>query len=481
MNRQRLFIFVTFVLLVIIGALVFRYAGNNTSKTLKDALPVTLYTLPNGLRVVVVENHRIPAVSHTMFIAAGSADDPAGKSGIAHYLEHLTYKGTETIDATEYDRRLAAMGADNNAFTTSDYTAYYVNGPVEQLDAIMALESDRFTNGVITDSQAVTELEVIKEERKLRVDSDPARQLAEQMDAVQFLMHPYRIPVIGWAQDITNLTAKDARAFIAKHYVASSMVLVVAGDVEPKDVRRLAMRYYGGLKSQRAPKRAWYSEPPAVAARTVSISDSRVKQRQWVRSYTAPSLGTAMGSAPRPDDTVALALAAEWLGGGKTGVLYQALVESEGVAVDVSASYNADQIGPGTFTIHAIPRDGVSMAAFEKVMNEAIASALKAGPDADALKRAKTLYRADIVYAQDGLSPIAMYIGSLIMVGKSEEFFYGLPAMIDAVNADHVQRIAAEVLVRKQSVTGHLLPENETEVNTAPAGLHDDAQTMDLP
>lgn len=467
MRKQRLFIAITLVLLAVIVLLVVRYAGDAKPKSLKDALPVTVYHLSNGLTVVAVENHRIPAISHTMFVKVGAADDAPIKSGLAHYLEHLMFKGTKEVSGEEYDRRIAALGGETNAYTTSDYTAYYVNAPLEALEQVMALESDRFANVVIDDQAALTERDVIKEERRMRVDNNPTSQLSEQMDAVQYLMHPYRIPIIGWAQDIETLTPGDARKFVAREYVPANMVLVVAGDVEPKEIRRLAMRYYGGMEKKAAPAREWYREPESIAAKRVVLEDARVKQPQWVRSYTAPSLGTPLAVA-KPGDSVALELVAAWLGGGKTGLLYQELVEKQKLAIDIGASYDGAFIGPGTFTLTATPRDGVSMQALEDGVDAVLRRALAAVPDADSVARSKTLYRADIVYAQDGLSTIASYIGSLMMIGKDEQYFYGLPKMIEAVTAEDMQAIANEVLVKKHSVTGLLLPEMAAPVAASP-------------
>lgn len=453
MRKQRIFIGITALLVVVIIGLLIRYAGDNSPRSLKDALPVTVYTLSNGLTLVVVENHRIPAISHTVFVRVGGADDPAGKSGLAHYLEHLLFKGTKTVSAEEYDRRLSALGAENNAYTTSDYTAYYVNAPLEALEQVMALESDRFANLVIDDTAALTERDVIQEERRLRVDNNPRGQLSEQMFATQFLMHPYRMPVIGWAQDIAALTPQDARKFFGKHYVPTAMVLVVAGDVEPKDVRRLAMRYYGGIERKILPARTWYSEPPAIAQRAVTIEDARVKQRQWVRQYSAPSLGITPAK-----EAVTLELVSAWLGSGKASLLYQELVERQKLAVTISAAYDDTQVGPGLFVIRAIPRDGVSMQTLTEAIDATLASAFDAGPDPASLARAKTLYRADITYAQDGLDTVASYIGALMMVGKTEAFFYDLPAMIDAITAEEMQDVAKRSLLKKYAVTGTLLP-----------------------
>jgi zinc protease len=474
--KQRIFIAITVLLVTIIALLVVRYGAINPRKTLKDTMPVVTYHLSNGLMVVAVENHRVPAISHTMFVKVGSADDPLGKTGLAHYAEHLAFKGTETVSGEDYNRRMASMGAETNAYTTEDYTAYYVNAPKAVLEQVMALESDRFMNLVIDDASAATERDVVREERRTRVDARPISQLREQMEAIRFLIHPYRLPAIGWAQDIERFTAQDARRFFARHYVPSTMVLVVAGDVTPKEVRRLAMRYYGGMPSRRAPARPWTNtrtiEPPAIADRAVTLRDVRVKQRQWLRDYTAPSLGTPTATTATPRDTVALEMAAYWLG-GKSGILQRVLVEQEKLAVSVNVGYDDTRIGPSALSFHIIPRDGVTLETLQTVFEKTLASAISAGPDVSEVTRARTLYHASITYASDGLSTIASYIGTLMMVGRDEQFFYGLPALVDSIHAEDMQRVAKQVLIDGHSVTGLLLPVVASGTNS-PANLSTD-------
>jgi len=455
--RQILFALVTVLLVAVIAVLLWRYAQEDKPKGLKESLPITRYVLGNGLTVLVVENHRIPAVSHTLFIKAGSADDPPGKSGLAHFAEHMLFKGTPTVSGEEYDRRIAAMGAENNAYTTTDFTAYYVNAPVASLEQVMALEADRFMNLVVDENVAKTELKVIQEERHMRVDSDPGSVLAEQMNAVQFLSHPYRIPIIGWAHDIAGLTARDVAGFIQTHYQPANMVLMVAGDVTPTEVRRLAMRYYGPMKSLHARERAWAGEPQPVAAKAVQLADGRVQQPQWVRQYRAPSFG-----GNTPEEVIALELVSQWLGGGKTGFLYQKLVVEQQLAVDVSVGYYGAKIGPGMFTVQVVPKDGVAMATVAQAVDTLLTQALAQGPDAESVERAKTLYVASITYAQDGLTPVASYIGTLAMLGKDESLFYGLEAMIRAATAEQMVAAAKAVLVPENSVTGELLVKETT-------------------
>lgn len=449
--RQTLFAIITALLVAVIALLVWRYTGDEKPRRLADALPITQYELSNGMKIVVVENHRAPIVSHTLFVRVGAADDPVGKSGLAHYAEHMLFKGTQKVSGEEYDRRIAALGGKNNAYTTADFTAYYVNAPVEALEQVMALESDRFMDYAFTDAQAETELKVISEERRLRVDSNPASLLSEQMGAVSYLMHPYRIPIIGWANDIARLTPTDIRHFLERNYQPSNMVLMVAGDVTPTDVRRLAMRYWGPMKNTRNVKRNWPSEPDPIAARSVHYKDARVQQPQWVRSYRAPSFGVGEEA-----DVIALGLVAQWLGGGRTGALYQSLVVEQKLAVDVSVDYYGTAAGPGSLSISAVPQDGVAMETLEKAIDAALAEALAEGPDAASVARAKTLYTASITYAQDGLTPVASYIGALLMIGKDEALFYALEDKVAASDVVQMRDVAARVFVPEASVTGWL-------------------------
>lgn len=447
------FIALVTVLLLIIGGVLWVVNYPEKPRTLKEALPITRYDLSNGLRVLVVENPHAQAVSHMLFVRVGAADDPPGKSGLAHYAEHMMFKGTKNISGEEYDRRISSLGADSNAYTTSDYTAYYVNAPVSSLETVMSLEADRFMNLHFTQTEAITERSVIEEERKLRIESSPQAILSEQMDAVQYVLHPYRIPTIGFEQDITRLSTNDVLELIRRYYVPSNMVLVVSGAVKPKEVRRLAMRYYGPMKKETPPKRLWPSEPPARAERAVTYRDERVSERGWYRQYTAPSLGNAEAK-----DVLALELAVQWLGGGRTGLLHQMLVDDMGVAVDVSAYYSDGQNGPGTIGIQVTPAAGVRLHKITEAVDKALATIARLTPVDEDVMRAKILQRADIIYAQDSLMGIPAYLGLLEMLGKDEQFFYQLPDAIDKITAPDMVRMLSQSLKASESVTGYLLP-----------------------
>jgi zinc protease len=458
--KQKIFTVLVALLALAVFVLTWRYASEPTQKSLKESLPITRYTLANDLTLLVVENHRMPAISHMLFVRAGAGDDPVGKSGVAHYVEHMLFM--DVRGGKGYDRTIAALGGEANAYTTQDMTTYYVTAPKAALEQVMALESERMQALAVSEADGVRERKVIAEERVSRVDSDPAALLDEQMQAVQFMNSPYRRPTIGYAHEIAALTLEDVRAFLRDHYRPDHMTLVVAGDVEPKEIRRLAMRYFGSLKKEGVRPRQWPAEPPATyprAASRLTFTDARVRQPQWLRYYTVPSLGTADAK-----EVVALEIAAAWLGAEHTGILYRELVEKERLALAVSADYSGTQYGPGTFTLSAVPAEGVTVEQVEQAMDAVLAQALSVGPEAAELKRAKTLYKAALVYAQDGLTQIATFVGTLQTLGNDPELFYALDTIVTATTAEEVASAARAGLRTNGSVTGVLLPQPPMEV-----------------
>ena len=254
----------------------------------------TTKTFDNGIQVVVVENHRAPIASHMVWYKVGAADETPGKSGIAHFLEHLMFKGTPAVPPGEFSKIVARNGGRDNAFTSSDYTAYFQNIAVDRLELVMKMEADRRRNLTLAEADVKSELEVVKEERRSRTDNDPAALLHERLEAALFLNHPYRRPIIGWPDELNGLTRDDALAFYKRWYAPNNAILIVAGDVEPAQVFALAETYYGPLKPESVPPRIRAEEPPQAGARQVTLADPRVKQPSWTRLYVAPSPGVAM-------------------------------------------------------------------------------------------------------------------------------------------------------------------------------------------
>lgn len=423
------------------------------------------FTLSNGLEVILIPNDRVPAVSHMLWVRVGAADDPPGKSGLAHYHEHLMFKGTPTVPEGEYSRRLAALGGEFNAFTGSDFTGYYVNIAREHLPLVMELEADRMRHLAPSADAYATELNVIIEERESRVENNPIAQWGEQMQAALFHHHPYRIPIIGWMHEIRTLTPEDTRRFHQRWYQAPNMVLVVAGDITRAELEPLAGRYYAALPADAAPPRDWLQEPPARAARKVTMTHPEVKQHRWQRHYLAPSHGEGDAKQVMP-----LALLAEWLGGGQTGLLYETLVRDRQLATSASASYSGLKRGPAQLVLSVTPAPGVGFDALETAIGDLLQQVRSRPIAPEELARIKTVFKASGIYARDGLEPLAHYAGYLAMLGLPMTYLTEWEARVEAVTAAQIQDAARAVLRVEASVTGYLSPQAQpAEADTQPA------------
>jgi zinc protease len=440
--------------LIVAAAVVYWFHGRAPhGRDLREAVPVEHFTLSNGLTVVVMPNARIPAVTHLLVVKSGAADDPEGKSGLAHYVEHLMFTGTKDYPEGVYDRAIARVGGTQNAYTTEDYTLYFATVAREHLPTVMAMEADRFQHLAFDAAHAARELKVITEERNMRVDNSASAQLSEQLNAITFLNHPYRQPTIGWAEDMATLTADDARQFFANHYRASNMVLVVAGDVTVRDVRRYAQRYYGGMPGGESAPRAWPKEPPVRLMRHAQMEDAKAREPLLIRQYIAPSMhdGDSIKAMP-------LAVFAQYLGGGESSLLYEQLVRQQKLASAVTADYDPLAVGPALFRITATPVEGVTLPQLEEGLDRALASTLAAAPDNAAVTRAKTLLKAEVIFAQDGLTPLAHLMAELYAIGLDEQYFYSWSNAIDHVTAAEMQAAAQAVLVPAKRITGYLTP-----------------------
>lgn len=413
----------------------------------------TTYQLANGLQVVVVENHRAPIVTHMVWYRVGAADEPPGKSGIAHLLEHLMFKGTPTIPPGEFSKIVARLGGRDNAFTSSDYTAYFQNVAADRLEAVMKMEADRMRNLTLDDHNVVTERAVVLEERRSRTDNNPQALLHERVEAALYLNHPYRRPIIGWGSEIAALNREDALDFYKRWYAPNNAILVVAGDVQPENVKALAETYYGPLKPETVPARLRAEEPPQVAARTVSLEDPRVQQPAWSRSYMAPSYSASDKAAP-----YALEVLAEILGGGATSRLYKALAVEQGIAASASAWYDPSAVDQTTFGLAATPRPGVDVAKLQAAMDKEVRLVLDKGISPAEVERAKARLKANVAYARDSLHTAARVLGEALTTGQSVADVEAWPERIAAVTPEQVNAAAKAVLDDRASVTGILLP-----------------------
>ena len=413
----------------------------------------TRFTLANGLEVLVVEDHRAPVVSHMVWYKVGAADEPDGKSGIAHFLEHLMFKGTRNRPAGEFSRIVARIGGRENASTSQDYTNYYQLVAADRLEQVMELEADRMANLQLSEEDVRTELQVVLEERRQRVDSSPGALLGEQVRAVQYLRHPYRVPVIGWEAEIRQLDREDAIAFYRRYYAPNNAVLIVTGDVEPEQVRALAERHYGPIARVDVPERARPLEPEQLVARRVEMADPRVAQPTWQRTYLAPSR-----RAGESRHAVPLQVLSHILGGSETSRLRRRLMTEGQVATSVGSGYSSFSYDETLFYLYGTPADGVGVAEMEAAVDAILAEVVRDGVTPEEMERSRTALLAQVYYARDNLTSAPYILGDALTSGLDVDAVETWPQQVEQVTAEQVQEAARYVFDARRSVTAVLLP-----------------------
>jgi zinc protease len=450
-----------------------RHATLAAALTLTTALPawaempegISHFTLPNGLETVVIEDHRAPVVVQMLWYKIGSADEQPGKSGIAHYLEHLMFKGTDKLEPGELSKTVTANGGMDNAFTSYDYTAYFQRIASDRLPLIMEMESDRMANLQIGEDDWQAERQVVLEERAQRIDSDPRALFAEERGATLYYNHPYGRPVIGWRQEMEGLTREDAIKWYDDHYSPNEAVLILAGDVTPERARELAEQYYGPVAAKgEAEPRQRPQEPTQRSPRRIEMTDARVPQPVLTRSFIAPERN--------PGDqkpAAALTVLAELLGGSmQTSVLGRELA-MPGKALWVNAGYDGLAVDPTNFVISMVPADGMEPEKAEAELDGALQKFLKDGPDAEDLERVKTSIRAAQIYARDSAHGRAYDYGQGLSTGLTVEDVNDWPDVLSSVTAEDVSKAAQDLLNSKATVTGWLLPAPPEAQAKAPA------------
>jgi len=411
------------------------------------------FTLPNGLEVVVIPDHRTPVVTQMIWYKVGSADETPGKSGLAHFLEHLMFKGTKLNPAGKFSQTLAAIGGQENAFTSSDYTGYYQRVAKEQLGMIMEFEADRMTGLVLNDDNVKPELNVVLEEQNMRVANSPASRLGEDVSAALYLNHPYGRPVIGWRHEIEKLNREDALEFYARFYTPNNAVVVIAGDVETAEIKALAEKTYGKVarRAEIGP-RVRPQEPEQRTVRQVTLADPRVAQPSLQRSYLVPSYATG-----KPGEAEALEVLAHILGTGSNSRLYRALVVDKNIATAAGGWYQGTSLDATKFGVYATPRPGVTLAQLEDALDTVIAEVAEAGVTSEEMERSMTRLIADAVYAQDNQATLARWYGAALTSGLTVDQVRQWPGRIRAVTPDQVREAARAWLDKRRSVTGYLV------------------------
>lgn len=415
--------------------------------------PIEHFTLKNGMEVYVLPNPRVPAVNHTLWFKVGSADDPPGKSGLAHYHEHMMFQGTAQHGKGEYSQIIARNGGRENAFTSYDTTGYYVSIAKEKLPLVMELEADRIAHLIPGPEDALKEREVIIEERRARIENNPGALFDEQLDAALLLNHPYRLPVIGWMHEMQTLSLQDVMNFHSRYTQAGNAILVLTGDITVQEAKALAEKYYGALPAGEKPDRHWKSEPSSRTERVLTMRHADVKQPGWTLRFLAPTLVAGDTAQALP-----LTVLSYILGGGRTSRLYQSLVVEQKIATEAASGYNAFSIGPTALGIDVTPAAGQAMAAMRPAVRRELDKIAREGVTAQELSRAKTLLKADAIYGREGLQEMGQIIGWMLVIGLPADMFNRWPAMIDAVTAEQISQAAKAVFKDESSVEGWLLP-----------------------
>ena len=443
---------------LILAAVTFCIFATGVRAAVKEITPpdIARATLENGLEVVVVPDRRAPVVTHMVWYKAGAADDPPGKSGIAHFLEHLMFKGTKNTPAGEFSRKVAEIGGRENAFTSFDYTAYFQKVSPEALEMVMVYEADRMENLVLTDEVIEPEKNVVLQERRSRVDANPDAILSETVDATLFYHHPYGIPVIGWPQELQGLTREDAVAFYNRFYSPNNAILVVAGDVDPDATIEMARDIYGKVEKRvETIERSRTVEPEPVAARMVEYRDERVRLPNWQRLYMTPSYMTADGLQAESLDVLS-----GILGGASTSRLYGELVLEKKLATSASAYYRGTVLDQGQFGFHISPRPGVKLSEIESAIDEIIADILEKGVTQEELERAKNNLLKSIIFERDSQTTMARLYGTVLSLGGDLSDIHDWPSRIDEVTVDGVNAVARAYLRKPRSVTAYLRPQS---------------------
>jgi zinc protease len=420
---------------------------------------VESFFLGNGMEVVVIPDHRAPIVTHMVWYKVGSADEPPGKSGIAHFFEHLMFKGTKAHKAGEFGAKIAEIGGSENAFTSYDYTAYFQTVTPESLETMMTFEADRMRNLILTDQVIGPERDVILEERRSRIENSPDALLSEEVDATLYQNHPYRVPVIGWMHEMEQLNRTDAVAFYDRYYAPNNAILVVAGDTDVETVRALAEKTYAKVpRGPDLPPRVRPQEPEQNTKRTVTLTDPRVSVPSFQKSWVVPSYNRA-----EPGEAEALDLLSEILGGGTRSRIYQQLVVKQGIASTAGASFQGTSFDPSSFTIYGAPRGEAALDAVEEAIDVEIRRLIKDGVTETELEKAKNRFVRSMIFARDSQSGMANIYGATLATGGTVDDIQKWPEQIRKVTAKQVQDVAAKYLDPDHSVAGYLLPVAEAK------------------
>lgn len=422
------------------------------------------HQLANGLRIIVKEDHRAPTAVHMVWYHAGSMDETNGTTGVAHLLEHMMFKGTPTTGAGEFSRLVAAAGGRDNAFTSRDYTAYFQQVPKQKLAEMMRLEADRMRHLSLDPREFAQEIKVVMEERRLRTDDQPQSLLFEQTNALAFEAHPYRVPVIGWMNDLENMTAGDARAWYERWYVPNNAIVVIVGDVDHREIFKMAAKHYGALAPRALPGRKPQTEPEQAGIRRVTLK-APAELPVVLMAYKVPVIRDV------EKDTVpyALEILASILDGHEAARFSRNLIRDQRLATSAGVAYDPTSRGPGMFYLQASPSEGRTRAELEKGLRAEMARIAAEGVTTEELERAKAQLVAGQIYKLDSMFAQAMEIGQLESSGISHRLNTRIIEKLQAVSADQIKAVAQEYFGDDQLTVAELDPQPLPQTPRPPA------------
>jgi len=413
------------------------------------------FVLPNGLQVVVLPSSRAPIVNQLVVYKVGSADEVYGKTGIAHFLEHMMFKGTPTMSPSEFSRIVARTGGRDNAYTSFDTTGYYQTVAPDRLEMVMRMEADRMANLRITEKELIPERQVVLEERRMRIENSPGALLGEAVQEQLYGRHkPYAMPISGYVDDVKKLNVQDLVAFYGKWYAPNNAILIVAGDTTVEQVRKLAEKHYGPIAARKVEPRRRPSEGAGDLPQRVVRADARVAEPRWSRHYLAPSYHTG-----ETQHAYALQVLAQLLGGSETSRLWRGLVVDRKVALSASAGYSAQSVGLTSFDVGVHPAPGASIAAVEVEASGLLDRLIDEGVTASEVERAQNRLLAAAIYSQDSLQSGPRIYGGVLGVGGTVADIDAWPQRIAAVTPAAVVAAARHVWRPDRLVTAVLTPQ----------------------
>ncbi len=420
------------------------------------------FTLENGLEVVVIPKKSAPAITSMVWYKVGAADEPQGLSGMAHYFEHLMFKGTEKLEPGEFSRVVKKLGGNGNAFTGQDYTAYFQSISKEHLPRILEMEADRMVNLIPPVEHFASEKKVVLEERRQRTENDPKGLFFEQMRSALFINHPYGTPVIGWMDEIKGYEWEDVKTFYDTYYAPNNAILIISGNVTAKEVKPIVQKAFGDLKPKEIPSRRRTSVPPAIGETTMVLKHKTINQPSFVNMRLAPS------SSQNKPDSLALQVLQEVMSGGATTRLYKNLVVDQKKAISASLSYSSSALNESTLWLSATPADGVSLDEIESLIEREINDVIQNSVSDVEVREAIQRLQDAAIFARDSVSGPAMIMGQELTTGSSIDDVEFWPENIAKVTPTDVQRVAKKYLNpelpwKRQPITGHLLPLDKEE------------------